>query len=59
MVVKFGPLAGMEGWLLTWTAAITGTALGVVGYETVERPLQHLLKHGRLSFRLPKRQAAK
>jgi peptidoglycan/LPS O-acetylase OafA/YrhL len=49
----------MEGWLLTWTAAITGTALGVVGYETVERPLQHLLKHGRLSFRLPKRQAAK
>lgn len=58
VVVKFLPLAGMEGWLLAWAAAITGTALGVVAYEAVERPLQHLLKHGRLSFRLPKRQTA-
>jgi exopolysaccharide production protein ExoZ len=59
VVVKFGALAGLGGWLLAWTAGIAGSVLGVFAYEAIERPFQHLLKHGRLSFRLPKRQTAK
>ncbi len=58
VVVKFGALAGMEGWGLAWASAVAGTAFGVIAYEAIERPLQHLIKHGRLAVRLPKRQPA-
>lgn len=58
VVVKVGLAMALPAWALVWGGAFLGTILGVACYESIERPLHHLIKHRRIVFRLPGRQAA-